>query len=55
MAESKAFPSVLELSLHKANEPQHDQSNKMACAPSKVSDQPGHTPSLISLSRVYGS
>ena len=27
--------------------PPHDKTNKMACAPSKDSDQPGHTPSLI--------
>ena len=26
-----------------------DKTNKMACAPSKDSDQPGHLPSLISL------
>ena len=31
------------------NDPQHDKTNKMACAPSKDSDQPGHPPSLISL------
>ena len=30
-------------------EPPHDKSNKMAGAPSKDSDQPGHPPSLISL------
>ena len=30
-------------------EPQHDKTNKMACAPSLDSDQPGHLPSLISL------
>ena len=29
------------------NEPVHDKSNKMACAPSDDSDQPGHPPSLI--------
>ena len=29
------------------NEPHHDKTNKMACAPSKDSDQPGHPPSLI--------
>ena len=29
------------------NEPWHDKTNKMACAPSKDSDQPGHPPSLI--------
>ena len=26
------------------NEPPHDKTNKMACAPSKDSDQPGHPP-----------
>ena len=29
------------------NEPPHDKTNKMACAPSGASDQPGHRPSLI--------
>ena len=29
-------------------EPQHDK-NKLTCVPSKDSDQPGHSPSLISL------
>ena len=29
------------------NEPPHDKTNKMACAPSEDSDQPGHPPSLI--------
>ena len=29
------------------NEPPHDKTNKMACAPSADSDQPGHPPSLI--------
>ena len=28
-------------------EPPHDRTNKMACAPSEDSDQPGHPPSLI--------
>ena len=28
-------------------EPPHDKTNKMACAPSKDLDQPGHSPSLI--------
>ena len=32
-------------------EPAHDKSNKMACAPSEDSDQPGHSPRLI---RVFG-
>ena len=30
----------------KINETPHDKTNKMACAPSKDSDQPGHPPSL---------
>ena len=29
------------------NEQPHDKTNKMACAPSEDSDQPGHPPSLI--------
>ena len=29
------------------NEPPHDKTNKMACAPSEDSDQPGHPPSQI--------
>ena len=29
------------------NEPPHDKTNKMVCAPSEDSDQPGHPPSLI--------
>ena len=28
-------------------ESQHNKTSKMACAPSEVSDQPGHPPSLI--------
>ena len=28
-------------------EPPHDKTNKVACAPSENSDQPGHPPSLI--------
>ena len=37
--------------LHKCfiYEPPHDKTDKMACAPSEDSDQPGHPPSLISL------
>ena len=31
----------------KTLEPPHDKTNKMACAPSEDSDQPGHPPSLI--------
>ena len=29
------------------SEPAHDKTNKMACGPSKDSDQPGHLPNLI--------
>ena len=29
------------------SEPLHDKTNKMTCAPSEDSDQPGHLPSLI--------
>ena len=29
------------------NEPPHDKTNKMICAPSEDSDQPGHPPNLI--------
>ena len=31
-------------------EPRHDKTNKMICAPSDDSDQPGHPPSLIRVS-----
>ena len=34
-------------------EPPHDTTNKMACAPSKDSDQPGHPPSLIRVFAVH--
>ena len=33
-------------------EPPHDKTNKMVCAPSEDSDQPGHPPSLISVFNV---
>ena len=33
-------------------EPPHDKTNRMACAPSEDSDQPGHPPSLISVVAV---
>ena len=36
----------------KTFEPPHDKTNKMACAPSEDSDQPGHPPSLISVVSV---
>ena len=32
--------------LFTVSEPQHDKTNKMTCAPSEDSDQPGHPPSL---------
>ena len=35
-----------------SSEPPHDKTNKMACAPSEDSDQPGHPPSLISVFAV---
>ena len=34
-------------------EPQHVKTNKITCAPSKDSDQPGHLPSLVSLRRLH--
>ena len=37
----------------KSFEPQHDKFNKMACAPSTDSDQPGHPPSLIRVFAVH--
>ena len=33
-------------------EPPHDKTNKMTCAPSEDSYQPGHPPSLIKVSAV---
>ena len=32
-------------------EPPHDNTNKMACAPSEDSDHPGHPPSLIRVAK----
>ena len=32
---------------YNTNEPQHDKTNKMTCAPMKDSDQPGYPSSLI--------
>ena len=34
-------------------EPPDDKTNKMACAPSKDSGQPGHLPSLIRVFTVH--
>ena len=35
------------------NEPHRDKTNKMTCAPSEDSDQPGHPPSLIRVFAVH--
>ena len=35
--------------LQKRFEPSHDGTNNVACMPSQDSDQPGHSPGLISL------
>ena len=35
------------INLIRTNEPPHDKTNKMACAPSEDSDRPEHLPSLI--------
>ena len=46
------FTRIGESRRHKrvrVDEPPHDKTNKMICAPSKVSDKPGHLPSLTSL------
>ena len=34
------------------NEPPHDKTNKMVCAPSEDTDQPGHPPSVIRIFAV---
>ena len=34
-------------------EPQHDKTNKMTCAPSEDSDQPGHQPGLLRVFAVH--
>ena len=36
-----------EISFLATNEPPHDKTNKMACAPSEDSDRPRHPPSLV--------
>ena len=45
-------PFLLQLADH-VYEPPHDKTNKVACAPSKDSDQPGHLPSLIRVFPVH--
>ena len=37
----------------KSYEPPRDKTNKMTCAPSEDSDQPGHPPSLIRVFAVH--
>ena len=46
------FPEYLHVYTF-SNEPAHDKTYKMACAPSKDSDQPGHQPSLIGAFAVH--
>ena len=45
----KRCPLGFPLLLSYPNEPPHGKTNKMICAPSEDSDQPGHLPSLLSL------
>ena len=35
------------------NEPKHDKNNKITCAPSIDSDQPGHLPNVIKVFAVH--
>ena len=49
----KTLPSALSFQDHKKYEPPHDKTNKMACATSEDSDQPGHPPSLIRVFAVH--
>ena len=37
----------------KSNDPQQDKTNKITCVPSKDSEQPGHSPSLIRVFTVH--
>ena len=39
--------STCQFTAYQTTEPPHDKTNKMACAPSEDSDQPGHPPSLF--------
>ena len=41
--------TLLSAAMFLLNEPVHDKTNKMACASSEDSDQPGHPPGLINL------
>ena len=38
---------AIQVRLYPINEPAHNKINKMTCAPTDDSDQPGHQPSLI--------
>ena len=47
-AKSFSYGTALQVDVSKTRvEPPHDKINKMACAPSEDSDQPGQPPSLI--------
>ena len=48
-AHLEPWQKILQINQEQQNkyEPPHDKTNKIACAPSKDSDQPGHPPSLI--------
>ena len=47
-AQAVRIPILKHLNVNiKTTELHHDKTNEMACAPSKDSDQPGHSPSLI--------
>ena len=49
----KAWSNCIELHLSNLlNEPHRNKTNKMTCAPSEDSDQPGHPPSLIRIFAV---
>ena len=41
------FTAIFRVSEYLRTEPHRNKTNKMACAPSKDSDQPGHPRSLI--------
>ena len=43
----QSFFDLGSMALFNLYEPQNDKTNKMNCAPSEDSDQPGHPPSLI--------
>ena len=50
---SKQSQGQTEQQTNNNNEPEHDKTNKMTCAPSQDSDQPGHPPSLIRVFTVH--